>query len=369
MRCSCTWKLSGTKTFRKASTKILGHWGSNMANYEKSLRKIYRPDGFSDSVKEKCLYWLGCGDLSVFTEEELMTINVFIQSDESGADALIVAYESQAKQFRQLFLNAVKPHVYVALKLFAHVWKKKYKQMGGLIEDLNIDELCETPIGDLKKHPYWREIDSLIKKSDEWSASERYYYLAKQTCHSANYGIMANTFRMNVLEKSGGKIFISNDDATHFLGAYRSWFPEIPERCRWVEECIRKSGVIYNLFGHPYEITDYRWEDKLKEYYAWSPQSTVGQIVSRAVVDFCKYAEENNKCWDFLNDCHDSYLTQGLLIDVKERRDKMREFMNVPLVSPIDQAKFNMKSEQRVGFNWSDEKSDNPLGLRELVWL
>lgn len=369
MRSSCTWKLSGTKTFRKGSTKILGHWGGNMQNYEKSLRKIYRPDGFTDTLKEKCLFWLQTGDLSVFTEEELLTINVFIQSDESGADALCVAYEAENKQFRQLFINAVKPHVYVALKLFSHVWKKKYKESGGLIEDLNIDEICDTPIKDLKKHPYWREIDALIKSSDNWSSSERYYYLAKQTCHSSNYGIEANTFRMNVLEKSSGKIYISNDDAKFFLESYRSWFPEIVERCRAIEQQIGKCGVIYNLFGHPYEITDYRWEDKLKEYYAWSPQSTVGQIVTKAVIDFCRYAEENNKCWDFLNDCHDSYLTQGLLVDVKERRDKMREFMNVSLVSPIDGTKFSMKSEQRVGFNWSDEKLDNPLGLRELTWI
>ena len=195
-----------------------------------------------------------------------------------------------------------------------------------------------------------------------WTADETTMTLASPI-------FLSNTFRMNVLEKSGGKIFISNDDATDFLSNYRSWFPEIPDRCRWVEESIRKTGIIYNLFGHPYEITDYRWEDKLKEYYAWSPQSTVGQIVSKAVYDFTKYAEENNKCWDFLNDCHDSYLTQGLLIDVKERKDKMREFMNVPLQSPIDGVKFHMKSEQRIGFNWSDEKSDNPLGLREAIWL
>lgn len=64
MRSSCTYKISGTKTFRLSSSKILGHWGENLQNKEKGMRVMYIPDDGK----------------------------IFVQVDQSGAEALIVAY-------------------------------------------------------------------------------------------------------------------------------------------------------------------------------------------------------------------------------------------------------------------------------------
>jgi DNA polymerase family A len=369
-RNSCLYKHN-PKTFRRGSSKIMDYWGSNMQNWEKSLREIYRPDGFSPALQEKCLEWLKTGETAFFTEQELVTLRVFIQSDQSGAEALIVAYECDALDYRQLFIHGVKPHVYVALKLFKHIWTKKLKESGGLIEDFNIDELCDTKISELKKNPFWKDIDKLIKSSDNWSARERYYYLAKQTCHSANYGIEENTFRMNVLEKSEGIIYLSKEEASNFLMTYRGLFPEIPERCRRIEQQAIKTKMLYNMFGFPFHITDYNIDSKMKEYFAWSAQSTVGEITRIAATQLQQYIESENKRWDLLADTHDSYMLQCPLLDAKEARDKMKELMNIRLVSPNDGTHFNMKSEQNLGFNWNSKKSDevNPLGLQELSWM
>lgn len=181
MRNSTTYKLAGTKTFRRSSTKILKQWGGNVQNIEKSMRAIYIPDGYEDSLKAKCKYWIGCGDTSVFTEEELVTLRAFLQVDQSGAEALIVAYDCEAGDYRKLFENNVKVHVYVALRLFIDIWKQKMKEKGGM--DFDIVALTNTPIEKLKLNPNWKELDMLIKDSDNWSLTERYYYLAKQTVH------------------------------------------------------------------------------------------------------------------------------------------------------------------------------------------
>lgn len=351
-----------------------------MQNIEKGMREIYISDGWNEKDHErKLLFWLQSGDVSIFTEEELETIRVLLQVDQSGAEALIVAYDCDALDYRQLFINNVKPHIYVALKLFKEIWQKKASEHGLSITSECIDELCNTKICELKINPYWKDLSLLIADSDNWSLTERYYYLAKQTVHSANYDIKWATFIMNILEKSGGKIVIDREKGEYFLNVYRSLFPEIPERCKRIERQVEETGILYNMHGHPFTVTDYSvLGTTMKDLYAWGPQSTVGEITRIAFSRMQEYIEQENKQWDILQDNHDSYLTQCPLLDVKECSLKAKQFMNQKLVSPIDETVFNMKSECQIGFNWAPMKEKynedgsktiiNPLGLREVKW-
>lgn len=370
MRVSTTYKLAGPKTFRRGSTKILSYWGTNMQNWEGSIREVVEPDGLRIELEEKCLYWLKTGDVSVFTEEELSALRVFLQTDQAGAEALIVAYDCEPGDYRQLFINGIKVHVYVAMKLFKDIWTKKMKEHGGLIEDFDIDMLCNTPIKDLRRNPRWKDLDLLIKSSDGWPLTERYYYLAKQTVHSANYDIQWSNFVMNILEKSGGKIVVDKKEGIRFLQTYRSLFPEIPTRNQRVARQVQDTRMIFNMHGHPYQITDYNLlETKMKEYYAWGPQSTVGEITRIAFSRLQEQIEDEHRRWDILADTHDSYLVQCPLLDIKDAIESMQKHMNQKLISPIDGAPFNMKSETNCGFNWAKYKPEvNELGLRELTW-
>lgn len=346
-------------------------WGQNLQNIEKEARGIYHPDGFTPALIEKCLFWLKTGDTDIFIEEELVKLRVFNQADQSGAEALIVAYLCKAGYYRELFIHNVKPHVYVALQLFKDIWTKKLKESGGLIEDFNIQDISVTPIAKLKLNPFWKDLDSLIKSSDNWPLTERYYYLAKQTVHSANYGIMAPTFRMNILDKSGGKIVISKEDSEKFLSVYRSLFPEIPEWNQRVIQQVRDTRMLFNLHGHPYNITEYHLEESsMKEYIAWIPQSTVGEITRIAFTNLQEFIEDTKKPWDILQDNHDSYMTQCPLLEAKDCRTHMQTFLNQELTSPFDGVKFRMKSEVNSGFAWSPfKKNSNELGLQELSWI
>mgnify|MGYP003652241316 FL=1 len=337
MRNSCTYKIAGTKTFRLSSTKILGKWGGNLQNIEKSMRQIYVPDEGK----------------------------IFCQVDQSGAEALIVAYIGEKGKFRTLFENNVKPHVYVALMLFADIWEKKMRRTS---EDFWIKDIVSCPIPELKKNAYWKDLDLLIKDSDNWALDERYYYLAKQTCHSSNYGIAPPTFRMNILEKSGGKIVITKEDSERFISTYHSLFPEIENWHRSVQKQVEKSKMLYNLHGHPYTISKYQInETDWKELYAWVPQSTVGEITSIAYTALQQYIEQNKLAWDLLANTHDSYLIQCPIEEVKECAIKAKEFMEQEFTSPVDDVKFRMKSEAQVGFNWRPFKEHkNPQGLKEI---
>jgi len=338
MRDTCEWAIHGTKTFRLGSRKINKIYGGNLQNIEKSMREVYIPD------EDKTL----------------------VQTDQSGAEALIVAYLCEAAAYRQLFIHGVKPHVYVALHLFRDIWKRKAREHS-LSSELSIDALCAAPIQALKSFPGWRDLDGLIKDSDNWSMSERYYYLAKQTCHSANYGIEANAFRMNILTKSGGKINISQDEASRFLQVYRGLFPEIPDWNRRVTKQVKENRMLFNLHGHPYTITGHEITDtQMKEHIAWIPQSTVGMITNIAYANMAEFIYNNKLDWDLLTNCHDSYLLQCPINETLECAKKCKEFMEQEFESPFDGVRFRMKSETQVGFNWAPAKEKNPMGLKEI---
>lgn len=367
MRNSTQYVITGSKTFRLSSRKILHKWGGNLQNVEKSMREIYESDGYEKELYDKCLYYLSSFDKSVFTTAELAVLRILTQEDQSGAEALIVAYCCEAGQYRELFKNGIKPHSYLAMQLFADVWPKKMLEARVITRDsgFDIDVLIDCAISEIKKNPFWHDLDLIIKDSDGWPLDQRYYYLAKQTEHSSNYNIQSNMFRMNVLEKSGGKIVISKDDAERFLLTKFSLFPEISGYHRWVQQCAESSRMLFNLHGHPYTITRHDIGDSLKELYAWIPQSTVGEITNIAYARMQSYIEEQNLQWDLLANTHDSYLKQCPLGEELECSARGKEFLGQSFKSPIDGVEFQMKSDAQVGFNWRPfHKDKNPLGMR-----
>lgn len=369
MRSSTNYALAGPKTFRRGSKKILKKWGSNLQNIEESMREIYQSDGYKPELHDKCSYWLETGDLSVFSQEELETLRVLCPRDQSGAEALIVAYECEPFDYRKLFIHGIKPHVYIGLRLFPEEWKRKIKEHSLGIDSSVIDTLCATSIPDLKSNPDWSAIDKLIKSSDGWATAERYYYFAKQTCHSGNYGIEWATFIMNVLDKSGGKVVLTKEQGVHFLQTYRALFPELVERCNRITHQAKETKMLFNMFGHPYTITDYEiLPSRYKELWAWSAQSTVAEITRTAFSNLQYWIEDNKKQWDILEDNHDSFLPQCPLYELKECMKMSEQFMNIELISPVDGVKFRMKSECKIGFNWSNKTDKNKLGLREIKW-
>jgi hypothetical protein len=331
--------IAGTETFRLSCRKTLtnkldtpfNNYGGNRQNIEKGMREVWiADDGYS-----------------------------FVQVDQSGAEALIVAYLCRSAKYRTLFQNGVKPHVYMALKLFPDKWAKR-------MDASKIATAITTPIPELKSLPFWKELESLIKSSDNWPSDERYYHIAKKTVHASSYGMRGNTFRMSILQESGGTIVISLKEAEAYLMKFHSEFPEIMEWHNRVFVTARDKKQLRNLFGFPYNITDFINENDYKDLIAWVPQSTVACITRQAYVKLQEYIESENKNWHLLNDCHDSYLAECPDNDIKECSIKMREFIEIELQSPFDGTKFRMKSEAQAGKNWSPAKEKNPTGLVEV---
>lgn len=349
-RDSTQWNIPGTTTFRLSSRMFAirltqpprdGKVGGNLQNKEGSMRSIY----WADEGYKLC------------------------QRDQAGAEALIVAYLTRHGLFRDLFLYGIKPHIFVALYVFKEEWKKEVKDLG-IDTRPDIDMVCNLPIGELTSYPQWNLISDLIQSSDEWSDERRFYYIGKQICHSANYGIKPGMFQLNTLKKSKGRIVISKRDAEFYLETYHSLFPEIHEWHRDVENQLNETQTLYNLFGFPryfYYPEEYINPTMLKEALAFIPQSTVGSITNIAITKMQHTIEENRLDWHILQNNHDSFMTEFPDSEDEEREcaRTMKDYIEASLVSPRGEH-FKMKSGCETGKNWGKfNEKNNPLGLRK----
>lgn len=353
-RSTTIYKLGGTETLRASSAAFLEIFGGNLQNISDEMRRLFWAD---EGYK-------------------------LVQVDQSGAEALIVAYLCTHGKFRDLFLNNVKPHVFVAMNMFLDIWIKK-------CHDLDVVSFANTPIPELKTREGWKTLDALIKESDKWKPQERYYYIAKMICHASNYGIRGNAFRLNVIEKSKGKIVLTKQQADTYLAKYHALFPEIQRWHREVEQQLQLTGVLYNLQGFPRVNTGKLDDYNMKDWYAFAPQSTVGLITHKEITNEQTFINVcNNKTpvkklngevdealqrfgligkrWTLLNNCHDSSLTQVPDGEERECAAVKRFFMQQNLVN-FRGEKFQMKSEAAVGRNWGKYKKDkNEEGMKEL---
>lgn len=322
-RITCSWKLTGTNTFRLSSAALLGEYGRNVQNFSGSDRRCIIPD----EGKE------------------------FVQVDQSGAEALILAYLTRHGNYRELFLNKVKPHVFVGL----HVFRKEFEDRLGF----SLSQFISAPIKELTKLPRWEEVDKIIKASDKWPAKERYYYIAKMICHASNYGMKAPTFRKNVLEKSEGKVMLELSETQKYLNTYHSLFPEIQQ---WHADTItelRKYRILRNLFGFPRVFSSPESDNLFREAYAFKPQSTVGCITNICFVEL-KYRERCNQVFidcgvDTLQNNHDSVLLQCNIGKGEKIGRITQGLMNQRLVNERGE-EFYMKSGLSIGNNWGEMK-------------
>ena len=274
---------------------------------------------------------------------------VFVQSDQSGAEALVVAYLCRAGKFRDLFLHSIKPHVFVALHVFADVWSK-------MVDSQVVMKAIVTEPSALRSIEGWSALDKLIRSSDEWEAAKRYYFIAKMICHASNYGMKSRTFRTNVLQKSNGAVALSLDQCEHMLSHYHRLFPEISQWHAEVVSTVKRTSMLRNLFGHPRVFTGYKDESAWKEWFAFIPQSTVGQITNYAIVEIQEELERgmHPSDLDVLTNTHDSLLMQCL----PENRDYCARLQQAKLSREMTTPRgetFKMKCEtQWSASSWGE---------------
>lgn len=312
-------------------------YGTNLQNWSKKIRQIIvAPPGY--------IIW---------------------QLDQSGAEALIVAYLCTNGKFRSLFLNNIKPHVFVAMHIAPKHWAEK-------LGVPNIDDFLHCPIDQLKNHPRWKELETYIKDSDnEPNPQKRFYYIGKTCCHLLNYDAEWRQFQLTSLVKSEGSLAFNDEQSKYYRNLYReSLFPEITYyHVDIVHELQTQGRILRNLFGFPRKFNGH-WDRELwKEGYAFKPQSTVGCITLLAQTEIQERLDQRDQILDGVSiwqNNHDSIMGIAPENNWRQAVQSLMPHMQRNLTSPRGE-QFKMKSGCAIGKNWGGFcATKNPGGLSEI---
>lgn len=322
IRFHTCFKPAGTKSFRLAASKLFGY-GNNAQNTDKKLLDAWVSDpGY-----------------------------VFFQRDQAGAEAKVVAMECRPGNLRRLFDLGIKPHVFVALRIFINQFRGEYPA----------ERYTKVTVDQLAALPEWPALKKAV------SSSGIPYDLGKKTCHASNYCMGPRTFQQSVLKETNGAVVLTFAEAQEFLAMYKLLFPEVVEWQALIGDRVKRTRLLRNLFGYPRQCNQELTQEYVRDCISWIPQSTVGTITNIAITELQDYIEHFNKDWHILNDKHDSLLVQAPIQDGLEVHDVTRMFLEKDLVSSTG-VKYKMGSDFQIGRNWGKHSAKNPDGMREISY-
>lgn len=179
---------------------------------------------------------------------------VWIDCDLAGADAQVAAWEAEDEDLKDAFRKGLKLH------------KKNATDMWG---------------------------DTFTKLDPEGAEYAKLYYEIKRAVHATNYGVSAKSL--------AGILGWRVREAEEFQ---RRWFGLHPALLEWqrrVERELQTRRAVSNAFGFTRTYFD-RVDGLLPEALAWVPQSTVGIVCSKGIIQVRKSCP-----WvQFLLQVHDS---------------------------------------------------------------
>lgn len=181
--------------------------------------------------------------------------------------------------------------------------------------------------------------------------------LGKMARHACNYMMGWLRFMNNVNARSlETGVYINAAQSKLIVGGYQRMHPRLLEWWRRTEEEVRRTGRLYNLFGRPRVFYD-RVEAALPNAVAYKPQSTVGDLLNKALVKV--HADEELRSYGvecFLQ-VHDAIGGQVNINDVEPAMRRMKELMSIPLHSDTTGEDFIIPVDIAVGESWADVKT------------
>ena len=291
LRMRCTYIVSGTKTGRLSSRSSINDTGTNLQNIPHGpVREMFVP-----------------------THEDW----VFTEADLSGADAMVVAYESEDPGLINLFEQGADYHATNTFMIF--------------------DE-CEVPN---PEHIEKYDVDQNLRKK------------SKSISHGANYG---RSYKSIALELQTGE-----KRAKELLQTYKNSYPGIEQWHRRIERQLREEGTLETPLGRIRQFFgSFRRSRRgipnhvLREAYAYVPQSVVGDLIHIGFVNL--YERLQDKPDDYpariVMNIHDSLIVEHSK-DVQDEVEKMmKETMEIPI--DIRGREVTIPIDFETANNWRD---------------
>ena len=295
---------AGTDSFRLASSKLFDEWGGNGQNYNKDSlgMLVARPN------------------------------HSFVQLDQDGAEARVVAYDAPAGRYRRLFELGIKVHTYVALIIFAQELTNTNKKL----------DYASVMLDELMQMPRMKEIFAEIKHH------ATIYDIAKRIVHGSSYRLGPRTMLRTILKFSRGRIRLTQAQCKAYQEIFFALFPEIRQWQQIIEMQARRNRLLVNHHGHSRRCEQIITEKYLRELISWVPQSTVGQITHNAAIEMDAHITTYRLPWMLVNQKHDSLVAECPDTDISECIEAMQFYLEQELEAP-DGSTYRMKSECKVG--------------------
>ena len=288
-RWHASFNIGGTDTGRWSSSSHPFGWGSNLQNIDDYIRRIFIPDpGY-----------------------------VFINCDQQGAEARVVAYLAGDENYIRA-IESGDVHTMVAAMVFGF-----------------------EPKRELADRKYYREMS--------------FRDIAKRAAHGSNYGGTAHTIarvlkvELPIIEEFQAKYF----KAFPFLRKWQIW---VAQQIQTVRCLTTPFGRNRNFWSNP------RDDATVRAAIAYVPQSTVGDMTSRGLLDIYR----NLPDVQILNNIHDAAFCQ---VPISRKEELTSEILKC-LTRSLEVKDIWGKTrtmlipwESQSGMNWGKKKKDNPNGL------
>lgn len=225
-------------------------------------------------------------------------------------------------------------------------------------------DLFEDPSRDVHKENAHRIFGVPLEE-----VTDEQRYNAKRGVHAFNYGMEVDKFVKVVNQAFRDTGYrMNHSTGQRIKDGYFLLYPEIKSvYWRHVEDELRLTRTLTNAFGRKRMFFG-RWDEKLlRDAYSFEPQSTIGDLCCKALVN-CYYNIEVGRPElkaQLLLNVHDSLLMQCPIEHAEEVARLMEEAMRIPLT--VKGQTFFIPTDCKVGFNWGNrpkkDVEENPRGL------
>lgn len=179
---------------------------------------------------------------------------------------------------------------------------------------------------------------------EEKDVTEAERNLGKRACHALNYGMGPATF-----SRDAG---IPIGEARRVRNSYFACFPRIAVWHLQMASALKKSRTLGTPFGRKRVFYSMWSESVLKEGLAYIPQSTVADIINRAIIMLDRMFLGSDV--SLLLQVHDSILLQCPVDKLQATVTAVRECMEKPVL--INSKQVSIPAEFKVGDNWGNMK-------------
>jgi DNA polymerase-1 len=292
-RMRTSYNIAGTKTYRLSSRKNPFGNGANLANIPSKgkidlkfslatiepTEELESDESFVVGEYEGITKLPNCKEF--FIPDDGYT---FFNADYSGADAMIVAWDSDCAWLQKFFTTSN---------------EKLYIYIGS--------------------HYLQREL----------TVHDKEYKLYKQFIHGTNYGMME--------AKAAANANMPLDEARKLRQWYFKLCPEIPQWHKRIASDISSRGYVENIFGARGYFMNKDSPTLLNQAYAFIPQSTIAILVNKGLVNI----DQKEKDIQVLLQVHDALAGQFKTTDL-DAPSRIVKHMSVelpykrPLVIPVD---------------------------------